>query len=178
MALFASGVQLPSDLSQSIGGVGIKTYNQIGSNYDAARKKLAADASARGLSGTQAVAPGSYADQRLNASKGLDVGNLEASLGGGLGNTAYQNALGERGYNQDMALTNEIADLNKPSMLEQVLGGAGAAGGGLAQLAGALRSGKKKSSSDQNPFNGLPQDQSNGPGYTVYNPATGEKISY
>lgn len=128
MPMYAQDVKIDPTLSGALSGVGspgYNAYNQIGSNYGAARKKLGS-----------AAAPGSYADQRLSATQGLDVGNLETALAGGLGDTAYKNKLSERGYNQNVGLANEIGSLNKPDLLQQIFGGIGAVGGPLATYAG------------------------------------------
>ena len=137
MPLYASGVTLPADLSQSLSGIGANAYNQIGSNYGAAKTKLQNDATARGMNGATVAGPGSYAGTRLAATQGLDTGNLESALGGGLGNTAYQNQLQQRGFQQNEDLARQVAAMNKPDLLQQILGGAGAVGGTAAKIYGA-----------------------------------------
>lgn len=140
MALYASGVQIPTDLSGIISGPGspgYNAYNTIGSNYAAAKNKLMGDAAARGMNPAGVVSPDSYGGQRMAAVQGLDVGNLESALGGGLGNTAYQNTLAQRDFGQQSQLAQEIARLNKPDLLQQILGGIGSVGGTAAQIYGA-----------------------------------------
>lgn len=136
MALYASDVKINPTLAGSISGSGspgYNAYNAINSNYGAARKKLIDDATTRGVS----AGPGSYADQRLTTTQGLDTGNLEAALGGGLGNTAYQDTLAQREYGQNTQLANEVGRLNKPDLLQQILSGVGNVGGTAAQIYGA-----------------------------------------
>lgn len=147
MPLYASDVKIPADLSGAISGVGspgYNAYNQINSNYGAARKKLKTDTSVRGMAGDPTANPNSYESQRLAATQGLDIGSLESALGGGLGDTAYKNRLGEREYDQNTQLADEIGALNKPDLLQQIFGGIGAVGGPIATYYGlrGLRGGK------------------------------------
>lgn len=137
MSLYSSDVKIDPTLSGTLSGVGTPAYNTINSNYDAAKKKLMGDASARGMNGAAAVAPGSYAGTRLAATQGLDTGNLETALGQGIGSTAYNNTLQNREYNQNTQLANEIGALNKPDLLQQILSGVGNVGGTAAGIYGA-----------------------------------------
>lgn len=151
MALYASDVKIPGTLSGTLSGVGNNAYKQIGTNYDTARSRLKTEAGARGMSGTQVAGPGSYADERFTTGQNQDIGNLESALGGGMGDTAYKNTLGEREYNQDTQLANEIGSLNKPDLLQQILSGVGDVGETSAQIYGAW--GKNRSAS---PYSGGP----------------------
>jgi hypothetical protein len=140
MPLYASGVQIPADLSGALSGPGspgYNAYNKIGQNYAGAQQQFAQDANARGMNGAAATAPNSYAGNQFATKQGLDVGNLESALGGGLGNTAYQNTLQQRDFGQNEALAAQVAALNKPNLLQQVLGGIGNVGGTAAQIYGA-----------------------------------------
>ena len=141
----ASDVKINPTLTGSISPYGTNAYNAIGSNYAGAKNKLAGEASTLGMNPAAMTGPNSYAGQRLAATQGLDIGNLESALGGGLGNTAYSNAKEMRGYNQDTALANEIGALNKPDLLSEILGGVGNVGGTAAQIYGMY--GKNKSNS-------------------------------
>src|SRR5579872_342771 len=103
MALYAGGIGIDPTLKASLSGVGgpaTNAYNNINANYGAAKNQFGADASARGLNGVAATAPGSYAGGQFATKQGLDVSNLESALGGGLGNTSYQNALQQRDFGQ------------------------------------------------------------------------------
>jgi hypothetical protein len=154
MALYASGVTIPTDLSGAIGGAGTNAYNKIKQNYGTAQGQFGQDATARGMNGVAAIGPGSYAGGQFATKQGLDVGNLESALGGGLGNTAYQNTLQQRDFGQQAQIAEEIARLNKPDLLSQVLGGLGSVGGTTAQIYGGF--GKNKGSSPQSdPFAGV-----------------------
>lgn len=142
--LYATDVKIPPDLGASLKGIGTNAYNSIGSNYDAARKKLSDEASARGMKGSAITAPGSYSGQRFGASQGLDVGNLESALGGGLANTGYQDTLAQRDYEQNRQLAEEAGSLNKPDLLQQILGGIGSVGGTVGGIYGAFGKNKSK----------------------------------
>lgn len=132
MPLTASGVKLPGgDLGDVFSGIGTQAYNNINNNYNVARQKAAGDAPAQGFRG-----PLDYTTQRLGTTQGLDVGNLESGMGGQLGQTAYNDTLSQRDYNQKMQLAEEAARLNKPSLLEQVFSGIGAVGKPVATYAG------------------------------------------
>jgi|SRR5882672_890591 len=133
MALYASGVKIDPTLSGTLSGVGTGAYNAIGSNYDAAKKKMQQEGQVLG----RPAGSNSYGAQRLGQTQGLDVGNLESSLGGGVGNTAYKDTLDQREYEQNRQLAEEAGRLNKPDLLSQILGGIGSVGGTAAGIYGA-----------------------------------------
>jgi hypothetical protein len=118
----ASGVGVPSDLSGAISGAGTNAYNAIGAGYNNARQKMVSDARARGLP-PGAGGPNSYGGNQASTYQNLDTGNLAAALGGGLGNTAYQNSLQSRQFQQNEDLAQQVAALNRPDLLQQILGG-------------------------------------------------------
>lgn len=159
MALYASGVTIPADLSGSIAGVGSPGYNasnNIASNYVAAKKRFGGDASVRGMNAGAATGAGSYTGGRLATTQGLDTGNLESALGGGVGSTAYQDALSQRDFQQQSQLANQIGSLNGMNTLEQVLGGVGAVGGTAAKIYGAYGSNRPSSSSPNPDYATMP----------------------
>lgn len=133
----AQNTTISPDLAKTLGTVGTSAAGAIGANYAGAKSKLASDAAARGMSATKAVAPNSYAGSRLATTQGLDQGNLESALGGQLASTAYQDKLQQRDYGQQLSLAQQIADLNRPSTLQQIFQGIGAAGKTGAAYAGA-----------------------------------------
>lgn len=138
----AKNTTISPALAATMGSIGTTAYKNIGSNYAGAKTKLANDATARGMSGSKATAPNSYAGQRLATTQGLDTGNLESALGGQIGSTAYQDTLQNRDYQQQSSLAQQIADLNRPSKLQQIFQGIGAVGKPVATYAGmAGRSG-------------------------------------
>jgi hypothetical protein len=157
MALYASGVAIPQSLSATLGGAngaGTNAYNKINQNYGTAKSQFASDAQARGMNGTAAVSPNSYGGSQFSTKQGLDVGNLESALGGGLGDTAYQDTLAQRDFGQQQQLAEETAALNKPDLLQQILGGVGAVGGTAANIYGAY--GKNRTpSTGSDPFAGV-----------------------
>lgn len=122
MSLVAGDVGLSPDLASSLGQIGTARSKTIRGNYGTAAGQAGSDASARGMSGA-----GDYNTNRLNATQGLDEGNLESVLGGVLGNSSYQDKLAQRDYGQQMQLANEVGSTAGLSSLEQVLGGVGAA---------------------------------------------------
>jgi len=121
MPLVAGDVKLPPDLSSVFSGIGTNAYNKIGQNYGAAGSRMTFDPSTGG--------PGSgttdYQRQRLAATQGLDIGNLEAGVGSQLGQTAYSNQLSQRDYEQQKYLTDLIGDAAAPSELQQIFSGIG-----------------------------------------------------
>src|SRR4029077_8895635 len=126
----------------------------INSNYNKAKSQFGADASARGMNGVAAAAPGRYVRDQFATKQGLDVGNLESALGGGIGNTAYGNQLQQREFGQNVDLANLVGSLNKPDTLESILGGLGNVGGTAAQIYGAW--GKNRTPAPQtDPFAGV-----------------------
>lgn len=122
MSLVASGVGLPPDLASTLSTIGQGASGQIGQNYRNAQQQNNQQRNIAGLPG-----PSNYGTQRLGTQQGLDVGNLEATLGGGLGNTAYNNQLQQRDFNQSMDIANQIGNALRPNTLEQVLSGIGGA---------------------------------------------------
>ena len=143
MSLYASGVNIDPTLAGSLSGQGspgYNAYNKIKQNYAGAQGQFGADASARGMNAGAATSPNSYYGTQSTAKQGLDVGNLESALGGGVGNTAYQNALQQRDFQQQSALANQVGSLAGMSTLEQALGGLGAVGGTAAKVYGAYGS--------------------------------------
>lgn len=130
MVMTAGQVNLPPDLSSIFSGIGTKAYNQIGQNYGGALSKAAGDASAQGFAG----GPTDYTKQRLATTQGLDVGNLEAGLGGGLGNAAYKDTLAQRDYGQQKQLTDIIGNAMAPTTLQEIFAGIGGGGQAAGQM--------------------------------------------
>lgn len=153
--LYASDVKIPDALSGAISSTGTNAYNTIASNYGKAKGQFGQDATARGMNGNAATGPGSYAGNRFATTQGLDVGNLESVLGGGLGNTAYNDTLAQRDFQQQEQLAEEAAALNKPDLLQQILGGIGNVGGTAAQIYGMYGKNAKPKVADPNNFTGL-----------------------
>ena len=131
MPLFASDVKIPDALSQSFQQIGQQGTNNINSIYGNLKNRYAADA--RGYRpGGPDMGPGSYAGERFATGQGLSQGNLEAGLGGTLGETGYKDTLAERDYQQQRQIAEAAAEAARPSVLEQVLQGiGGAANSGL-----------------------------------------------
>jgi len=157
----ASGVKISPDLTGAISGIGANAYNTIGSNYNKARQQQMQEGNVLGLP-SAATGPNSYGAQRMAATQGLDVGNLESALGGGLGETSYQDTLSQRDFLQKQQLAEEAAKLAKPSLLQEILGGIGSVGGTGAQIYGAW--GKNASPSMGQTTGSLPPDLSLIPG--------------
>lgn len=129
--LYAKDIKIDPTLMGALSGhgsPGTNAYNAIGANYDKARSQFGTDAKARGLRGSTAAGPGSYAGGRFDTAQNLDIGALEAALAGGLGNASYENQLQEREFNQNSELAREAAELNKPGLFEEILAGLGGAG--------------------------------------------------
>lgn len=142
MTMQASGIGIDPTLAGALGGAGSPGYNaskKIGQNYAGAGSNFAADASARGMNGAAATGPNSYYGSQAATKQGLDTGNLESALGGGLGNTAYTSALQNRDYQQQMQLAKQVGSQAGLSSLEQALGATGAVGGAAAKIYGATQ---------------------------------------
>lgn len=136
----AKGTSISPDLAAALGGAGAVASTKIRSNYADANKKQAMGAKALG----KRTGSNSYGAERMATTQGLDQGNLEAALGGQLGSTAYENALQDRDYDQNLGLVDQIAALNRPDMLEQIFSGIGAVGTPVADYMG-MKSGQAKS---------------------------------
>lgn len=123
--IFAGDVKIDPTLRANLGGnnsLGSTAKTNINKTYADAQAQLDADARARG------VKPGSYATSRLGSALGLSQQGLQTGLEGALGDAAYTNFKADRGYNENMALAQQIGALNKPKTLEEVLGALGLAG--------------------------------------------------
>lgn len=167
MALTAQDVKIAPDLSATMGSIGTNAYNNIGANYAKAKGQIGQDASTLGRNGVAAIAPNSYAGQRMAATQGLDIGGLESALGGGVANTAYADTLHQRDFNQSEQLANEAAQLNQPSLFEQIMQGIGSVGKTGAAYYGASKGagGGGGSSGSGNPSYGIADPSNFGLGY-------------
>lgn len=131
MTMFAGGVALPPDLKQALSGVGAGGTAGINDIYAKQKQRTDQEAATK--------VPGnvnSYGPQRMATQQGLDQGNLEAALGGTLGDTGYNNALQEREFGQNEALARQIGSLNRPDLLQQILSGIGNVGSPIATYYG------------------------------------------
>ena len=140
MALTAQNIGIDPTLKGILSGPGSPGYtaqNNITNNYKSALGTIGSDASARGMNGAAAMGPNSYAGQQSGIQQNLATGNLESALGSGLGNTAYNDALQNRDFQQNVNLAKQVAALNKPDLLQQILSGVGNVGGTAASIYGA-----------------------------------------
>lgn len=122
----ASDINLNPSLTKTLGTIGTGAQGKISDIYGRMRTQMASDARPK------SVGPGSYADQRFTTGQGISNKNLGAGLENVLGNEGYESWKNQRDFNQNMALANYTGALNKPSLLEQALGGLS----GGAQLGG------------------------------------------
>ena len=159
MSLVASGVGLPPDLAATLSTIGTGASGQIGANYKTASQQQANDAAIRGLPPPNA---GSYGTQRLGQTQALDQGNLNATLGAGLGNTAYNNTLQQRDFGQSEQIANEIGNALRPNTLEQIMAGIG---------------GGTKAAGQISPFLGMMTQPGQQPGGSGVASSTGEGAS-
>src|ERR1017187_1968741 len=166
MALTAQNIAIDPNLAGTLAGTGAGTnaYNKIKQGYGQAQGAFGADASARGMNGGAATGAGSYYGTQAPISQGLATGGLESALGGGLANTSYQNALQQRGFNQNVDLANQAAAMNKPDMLQQILGGIGSVGGTAAKIYGAWGTNAGGGSTGGSTTGSMPSDLSLIPG--------------
>lgn len=124
MTMFAGGVSMPKDLTDALAGVGAGGTAGINNIYSQAKQRQMQEGQVLGRRGNA----NSYGSQRLGVQQGLDQGNLEANIGGILGDTGYKNKLAEREYEQNRQLAEEAGRLNKPSLLQQIMQGIGSVG--------------------------------------------------
>jgi hypothetical protein len=162
MALVASGVGLSPDLAQTLQGIGTSGYNQINQNYTQARQRAANTNAVNGLPPT---GPSSYSTQRLNAQQGLDQGNLNASLGQGLGSTAYQNQLQLRDFGQQSQIANEVGAAAAPAALQQIFAGIGTGANAITKSAPAVSALYNSYNSPTDPNAGNPNVNESGVAY-------------
>lgn len=98
-----------------------------GVNQDYAKRKRKAisqgAATGRLSSGVQ-----NYTMGDINASQLGDLGGVQANLASALGGIPAQDYLGQQDFNRSSQLARLIAELNKPSDLEQAFGALGAVG--------------------------------------------------
>jgi hypothetical protein len=128
-----SQIKPDQTLVDALGGIGDTQQNNLNNIFDKARSRYAADSSVRG------VAPGSpYAESRFGQAQTMANSGLRGGLEGILGDTSYNDFLGQQGFDQQYGLAAEIGRLNKPSTLEEILGGLGGAAQTGGNLYGAL----------------------------------------
>ncbi len=142
---------MPQDLTDALAGIGAGGTAGINDIYSQAKERQAKENALK--------VPGninSYGPQRMGVEQGLDQGNLEAVLGGVLGDTGYKNTLEEREFDQNKQLAEEAARLNKPSLLQEIFQGIG----GVGKTAGAYYGMKGMNSGGQ-----LPAQYQGGPDY-------------
>lgn len=163
MKPLADPSQLKPDqtLVDALGGIGEKQQNNLNNIFSKARTTATQDNAARSVGHDTTASP--YIENRLATGQTQASSGLRGSLEGILGNTAYEDFQGQQGFDADAALAAEIGRLNKPSTLEEILGGLSGAAGAGGQLYGAL--GKRGGSS---------QKPAPGPNLDLYDPyATG-----
>jgi hypothetical protein len=129
MALVASGVGLPPDLAQTLSTIGSGASGQIAQNYGTANRQNNQNRTIAGLGG-----PSSYGTQQMETQEPLAQGNLEATLAGGLGNTAYNNQIQQRNFNQSMDVANQVGNALRPNSLEQIMSGIGGGANAAMQI--------------------------------------------
>jgi len=134
--LYASGVAVPQDLSAALSGIASQGTQGISDIYGRARQRQTQEGAVLG----RPAGSNSYGSQRLAQTQPLAQGGLEASFGGQLGNTGYQNTLQQREFNQNKQLADAYAQAMRPDLLMQVLSGLGAGAGAAGQYAGLIRS--------------------------------------
>jgi hypothetical protein len=131
MSLFAGDVKLNDSIRGPLSSINKKAQGGLEAALGriGSRQKASSVASGR-VEGT--YAPAELARGGAQASSGI-----EDALLGALGNTSYDEMTKDHDQEQNLALANEIARLNAPSVLEQVLSGLGGgakAAGGFASL--------------------------------------------
>lgn len=171
MALFASGIGIDPTLAASLGGangIAPNASNAINANYAAAKQKIGKGASTMGMNGAAATGPNSYAGNQLTVGQGVAQDKLAASLGSGLGSTAYQNALQQRDYGQQEQLATQVGNLNSLSALQQTMAGIGSVGGAAMNAYNAY--GKFNKPSTTNPYSSDLDDESGDTAYDINNP--------
>lgn len=121
----AADVGLVGDLEGPLKGAGAGATENLESALGRVRGRFRAG---QARSGRGVGATGDYFDQTLNQAGTMGQRGIEDRLYGALGGASYQDVLGSREHERNMALANEIAAINSPTILEQIFGGAGTAG--------------------------------------------------
>jgi hypothetical protein len=146
-------IKVDKGLAGSFNTIGQGGYNSINSTYSNANARTQGE---NGIKG--AIAPSSYANERYGVQQGLDQGSLQSALGGPLAATTYSGALSSRNFDQNLGLTNQIAQANRPSTLDEILSGVGTGAQALSAYYGIRgRQGKQysdPSGQNENVYNG------------------------
>lgn len=125
MALLASDIKLPDDLSKALAPISGSARSSYESELArmAARRKSGQQASGRdvGIDRTGLIGH----DIATNSALGYQ--SLDNALNSVLGNTGYEDYKIQSEYDQNEDLARQIGALNRPSTLEQVLSGLGGA---------------------------------------------------
>jgi len=157
----ANTINLDPNLSAALGAINKEQSGNIGNVYGGMRTQFSQDAV------PHKAQPGGYADRRLTATEALSNQNLMGSLGAVSGDQAYTDYKAQRDFENNMALAKLTGELNKPSTLEQVLGGLS----GGAQMGGqgyALYQSMNKAPEKKKTNGVLPSyQQNNSSGYPV-----------
>lgn len=123
MGLF--GLDEKSTLEDVLGKQADTAVAGIKDDYAQKRRRLAAQQahSGRLLSG---VSDYNFGD--LGAGEAGDIGNVYSNLSGALAGIPAEDMLNQNAYQQNLKLAKLIGEMNKPSALEEALGGLRAAG--------------------------------------------------
>lgn len=122
MALLASGVNLANPLKDPLSKIGQKSQMTL---QDILGRVRSANAEGQAVSGRPI---GQYTGMELDRAGMMGGRNIEDSLYGVLGGASYQDARNAKRHQLNLDLARRIGGLNKPSTLQEVLGGIGQAG--------------------------------------------------
>lgn len=124
MALFDDNS--PSTLEDVLGQQAATKAAGIQDQYTQQKKKLVSQQAASG----RLLSPTSnYNFGDLGASEASDLGGVYSDLAGALGSIPAEDQLNQDAYGRSLELAKLIGGLNKPSTLQEVLGGLRTAGG-------------------------------------------------
>jgi hypothetical protein len=121
-------------LKDPLAGIGGQTSGRLNDSASMIRNRFNAGASATG----RPASP--YFDQQFGQAQAQGQRGIEDSLYGVLGNASYKDQLAVRDHQRKMALAKMIGGANKPSTLQEVLGGIGAFAPAMPALAGGAKS--------------------------------------
>jgi hypothetical protein len=139
--LTAGDVKLVDPLKDPLSGINKKSQGSLQSALGRIQAQSLASgrASGRGKS--------SYIPQELNRASTIGSRGIEDTLYGSLGSVSLKDTLAALEHQRNLALVNEIGDNMSPSLLQEILGGLGAAGQAGANVSGIYNSLGKRGAS-------------------------------
>lgn len=134
MALLAGDIQLTEALKDPLSSIGRKATSRLEDVMGRVRNRFSQGASVMGRP------QGEYAGQEFSRAGTMAQRGLDDRLLGLLGEGSRKNKIADRDHQRKMALAKLTGGMNKPSTLEEIMGGIGLAGQTLPAFMGAGKS--------------------------------------